>query len=493
MKIIILQFISFFLFFACSTTIPQQKLIYREVASESDHISCPQLLKELLNNNPYYNEEAATSLKDVYEELLSIDPNLISGARVASGQEIEMLEKILKQLEIIEQTYQGFHTEAQKEFCQKVFAKTIDNLTLENWINKVLSFKKIKTQKVMESELIDYYQNTFKKIEQYIPIKLGLKIENIHPQKLEINQKAENIISHLKNNMTGLFSTTGFKNMDEYRAKVALSDQKLRRLNQILKDEQVEIGIDVPVEVRQNITRIGFHNKHTTGKSESSFFGIEERNKIESVLSTTPKLDDYETLDDQIKPKYGYLRPHTDSSFTPTRTAYGSDCYIFDLAKIKKRLTWTPGDSANRYVEYTFRHGEYTRNGNKRNEPIMWDQFFIPWDHRELISSLLFTNFIEKKFYFERENFLYNSNIASNQAVLKLSYDYPEADYVEVQIWGKINLDDVTKFIFKHEEPDGAFLEELVKRNIKIYDGRDKDAPLKEWVPVKKFKKQVNT
>ena len=53
----------------------------------------------------------------------------------------------------------------------------------------------------------------------------------------------------------------------------------------------------------------------------------------------------------------------------------------------------------------------------------------------------------------------------------------PNMDYIEVQIWGPISLDDVSVFEFMTDPPQGEFLRELLKRGIHIRDGR-------HWPPV---------
>ena len=45
-------------------------------------------------------------------------------------------------------------------------------------------------------------------------------------------------------------------------------------------------------------------------------------------------------------------------------------------------------------------------------------------------------------------------------------------DYVEVQLWGPLDLDDVKAFEFTTRPPEGEFLKELRSRGIEIRDGR---------------------
>ncbi|MCM2322401.1 MAG: hypothetical protein NDJ90_03975 [Oligoflexia bacterium] len=54
-------------------------------------------------------------------------------------------------------------------------------------------------------------------------------------------------------------------------------------------------------------------------------------------------------------------------------------------------------------------------------------------------------------------------------------------DYLELQYWGPLGLDDVEIFEFRGQPPAGEFLRELQKRGIKIRDGRVE--PAVEWVP----------
>jgi hypothetical protein len=54
-------------------------------------------------------------------------------------------------------------------------------------------------------------------------------------------------------------------------------------------------------------------------------------------------------------------------------------------------------------------------------------------------------------------------------------------NYVELQFWGPVSLDDVEAFEFRVNPPEGDFLKELQRRGIKILDGRQ-DPPV-EWNP----------
>ena len=53
----------------------------------------------------------------------------------------------------------------------------------------------------------------------------------------------------------------------------------------------------------------------------------------------------------------------------------------------------------------------------------------------------------------------------------------------EVQFWGPLSIDNVEKFIFLEVEPSGRFLNKLLEKNIKIYDGRNSSSEPVLWQP----------
>jgi hypothetical protein len=141
--------------------------------------------------------------------------------------------------------------------------------------------------------------------------------------------------------------------------------------------------------------------------------------------------------------------------------------------RIRNRTTFTPGDSHNRY---SYWHGTYFREVKR---PVSWDQAFIPWKERLLLIPVIAKGLLSGKLGLEdiiKPN-KYQSpgefgaqgpvDTDGSMSPYKMAWE-PNMDYIEAQVWGRINLDDVETFEYSGAPPTGKFLKELQKRGIKI-------------------------
>ncbi len=68
--------------------------------------------------------------------------------------------------------------------------------------------------------------------------------------------------------------------------------------------------------------------------------------------------------------------------------------------------------------------------------------------------------------------------LEGQQEWITRSHRYSE--YIELQYWGPLTLDDVHTFVFRTQPPSGSFLKALLDRNIKILDGSQR-GPFAPW------------
>ncbi len=164
-------------------------------------------------------------------------------------------------------------------------------------------------------------------------------------------------------------------------------------------------------------------------------------------------------------------------------TYAGPDKYFFKLDRIRERMTMTPGDSLNRYVNYD---GIWTKEVYK---PESWDQIFVPWKDRNMFIPVLAEGLKEGRLGLPEIVGLENqrpidygmqSDVVGEGSMAPFRMKWsPNMDYLEVQIWGKLTLDDVAVFEYTNAPPTGEFLRELVNKGIEIRDGRKKGASSK--------------
>ncbi len=308
------------------------------------------------------------------------------------------------------------------------------------------------------------------------------------------------LFNQFQTDAKAFYSTSGFKNSNELIEK-AKSKSALNALN-LLQKEELEIAMAAPSKNRELIAEKGFSNFRESGHSEGA---TGSREIVESDYAGMD-INDYEKLDPALKPKYAYVAPKQGSGLKEPEgvASYGDDKFIFDLEKIRDQITFTVGDSLNRHYLY---HG-LTSESHKADS---WDQRFMPWNFRELAAPAIAESVEKsKKLGIEMDTFVMtadefnaeyppqaakhfitmttapNDQTPVKWAPMEIGVNPPSdwsqykipwgssLDYIEIQIWDRINLDAVKAFEYTKTPPTGKFLAELKRRGIKIIDGRKK-------------------
>lgn len=266
-----------------------------------------------------------------------------------------------------------------------------------------------------------------------------------------------------------LFSTSGYSDLATLKKTIEeKGNDDLKNMLTKFENEDFEFAIARPENARWWIPRVGFHNQHVTGTSRG-YTGSKGRNAVEATrLGVTTA--EYENQDNNLKPKYGYLRARIDDQLPSAHVHYGTDLFLLKKENLRNRTTWTAGDSLNPAAAFAPQWGR-----GISSSPTNWDHLFTPWSHRAILAPFMDS---------AQANIAYSkiqSYISAEAPPVTRSLDNYE--YIELQFWGPVTLDDVHGFIFQREPPSGEFLQELKKRKIKIYDGRrDSDKPTL-WEP----------
>lgn len=253
-------------------------------------------------------------------------------------------------------------------------------------------------------------------------------------------------------------ATTGFASKTEMiqRNLLTESDSKLHRA---LLDEKVDIVINAFSTARNGIAEEGFKNQHQIEvPSPARRLDVIARRNVEArLLGMT--VEQYLRIPDEVKAKYAYIVPEGDAEANPYYREYGDDTYILKHDAIRDQLTWTPGDSLNRAESVKV----------KGKAPYYWDDMFLPWQEREYALPFISIGFQTK------QKFIVNGYVSHHDDPSKPSIQNSgagtglyNATYLEGQVWGKLDLSGVAKFVYTWDAPSGLFLEKLRQLNIEI-------------------------
>lgn len=307
---------------------------------------------------------------------------------------------------------------------------------------------------------------------------------------------AASLVKRFEVDTAPLYATSGFASRDELMAAVDGSTATAREAARLLVDEDLEIGMAVNPASRDAIAKGGFLNFRG---SEASGGAVMGRETIEANYAGM-SVDDYTALDANLKPRYAFVSPKPGSGLDePVGVrSYGSDRFIFDLDKVRDRLTFTVGDSLNRH---------YNQTMGFDTPATTWDQRFTPWSRRELAAPAMAGGLDQHKMGLQMDVFRESLNSVQAEypslkyliqltdspdpdtpvdwTALELGITPPPGtlekytvawgaslDYVEVQMWGPYDLGDVKAFEFTENPPEGDFLKALRERGIEIRDGR---------------------
>lgn len=285
------------------------------------------------------------------------------------------------------------------------------------------------------------------------------------------------IIAALNSSFEQTMPTTGFPNYSAFqKALDQAADPTLQLVKRAVREQNIEVAIYSPRDVRTQVSESGLRNAHQTGRSEGDMEPghLDRRNIVESSYLGIDQ-NDYAKWPAVQKPKYGMIRAPASLSKQAhiNHRQYGDDSYVLDISKVSDRLTFTLGDSLDRSPAIA---RNAVTSGFERGS---WEQSFIPWRYRELMvpeTTIGWQATENLAIPTTTPGSMMRSFLSEHHAQSLLPYQKEFAtnssSYVEAQIFGELTLDQVKAFEFSREPPSGDFLKALQKRNIEIRDAR---------------------
>lgn len=393
----------------------------------------------------------------------TINIDLVSGIKTPTWDDFNTIERLKRQIKnhidriddqrLIENFYRDLNQALQKSKTHQW--QDILNIEVQDQLTQYEKYA------ISEYGLKVAYQELLQTLNPYLPSRLRFREVQLDPEtkKETLRERARRIVKSLTMMHERFFKLTDFKKTDQFKAAL-LADESAQNTVQNLIDQKYHFAMRRPETARFWTPKVGFHNQHVT-QSSRGYFGNKGRNATEaSYLNLTT--EKYKKFNNELKPKYGFLsdgpttkEPRLNSKDT---NWYGDDIYFFKN-EINDRVTFTLGDSLNALGAMD-KYGWMTGN---QSQPKAWDHIFTPWKFRELIQL-----------------FMDPSHVNFDEVIINRSHS--KSEYVEIQYWGPVTLDDVKAFAFTSEPPSGDFLKELQKRKIQIFDYTDR-ATYKPWSP----------
>lgn len=442
--------------------------------AQADAISCRQVhnnlsLGEVLHKTGASPETREALLASLLQIRSAFPEDIRLGKRSPTWQDFDALKQAK---EVWIQTIRKAQKEAADSSIFKQQFRDLMALYAEKDFFQSFSSENFIQWKSTDKDLLNAFAKELIALNNLLPkalqnSSLMLPTASEHAQ---LAKEGAEIVSALETMTDQLFSTSGFQDLGLLKKTIIEGGKEDVKKNWgMLENEDFEFAINRPENARWWIPRVGFHNQHVTGSS-GGYKGQHGRNAVEATrlgISTA----EYEAQDNNLKPKYGYLRRSAGAGNNGGVTQYGSDIYLLKKNHLRDRTTWTAGDSLNNfaYVAQNWRSGV-------SGTPTAWDHLFTPWSHRILLAPFLNTDSGNLKLY---------GSEAQISSSLNLQRSRSNAEYLELQYWGPIALDDVHAFIFKGTPPTGEFLKELRRRKIKVYQGNDNYYNSILWEPPK--------
>lgn len=469
-NIITTIFFAIFLLNACSTNTninSPNSGTYRTVASETESGSCIRLMSEIIET-PFYNEEAATILNVAIKNFIEL-PEVHAGQATPNWNHIDALDKLLAAIKTIDDKYQFPSNEDRADFIHTVLANSFSSLhEFKDFISKLESIEPKKEFYPTEYELISIYRAKFEEFNSYLPANKKFILKAI-PENKTFNEtliaQAKEVVTNLAKRFEERFpESSGYKSYNEFLEAINNNKDVIGKelVETILDDDKTIFCMRRPINARWWIPKVGFHNQFIT-KSSQGAMNNDIRNNVEHILSHYV-LDEYVKFNNDLKPKYGYLAKDI-SNATLNAIGYGEDLYTFKKKNFSNRITFTSGDSLIAAATNINIYKPQTEL------PTGWDFSFKPWNYRGV--AIPFTTNDLK---------VTANDVKKILPDFKYDLSYNDGGYVEIQYWGPTRLSDVESFTFTTAPPTGEFLDELVKNNVKIYDGTNSKS-VKEWAP----------
>jgi hypothetical protein len=447
------------------------KDVQREVAS-GFFSTCTDVIRKFLNLEPRdHNEIGNPGNPFGFLSLSQITSKKFAGLESPGWKNVDDLEKVVALLK---------NKRGEFENDDELFAAIIEAHPRAETVIATLNRELQKTVfdgpgHIANLEIRYYFRSKLEELNNLLPKQLKIHLVEL-PKRDELLAKVRadgiDYVDDLEKGFEELLPTSGYNTYKEFQQAIDSHVDSIGKVAQLIRDEDIELAMHRPENARWWVPKVGFHNQHVTGSSKG-YMGQKGRNAVEAGLSRRT-YDDYAEIDNDLKPKYGLLRPKTGSDLKAKIPGYGNDVYIMDMEKVRNRLTWTPGDSLNRLnqIDQSWRSG-----GVK--EATSWDDLFIPWQYRELMSPLL-SNAVENR---NTLSLTTSQTIADGIELEFKNRRSGSVEYLEIQIWGPLRITDVKKFIFLEKEPSGDFLQILKDNNIEIFDGRGRKDPVPWTAP----------
>jgi hypothetical protein len=427
--------------------------------------------------NVLYKNENIKGVVELWKLLDGLEQDLITGKKTPTWDDFNRLEWIGTSLKAVVDILSQSDLE---------FSKELQKLTSEfdEQVNKIKAAR-ASQETIFPDQNIKYgptdyalrvaYLEKLQQLNQFLPNKLKF-IKYKLPKdlnKTKINSDAVKLVNNLEKKHDFFIQNEGFSSHKDLIKQLRLSSKDIQKANELLEADAFEFAMLRPFRGRFWIKNAGLFNQYIS-KSSEGVYDEQTRNAVEASY-INQKSEIYSKKDNDFKPKYGFLHPKLGSPIVANvETQYGEDVYFFKKELLKKRVTFTLGDSLN----YLDQSGKWDDSGTRISDATRWDHLFTPWSRKELIAPFIADALKAKYLKLDTKS---KAFIGENDSQ-KLSRAHGGNEYIELQFWGSLTLDHVKAFAFMTKPPSGDFLKTLLEKNIKIYDYTDKKT-YKPWSP----------
>lgn len=210
---------------------------------------------------------------------------------------------------------------------------------------------------------------------------------------------------------------------------IARRDPVFEKLVQIFDNKQYTFAMDRGDETRLKILKSGFLNIHQTDTS-AGVARPENRAVVESQYLGI-KLEEYNQMPPEVKPKSTYLVPDASTGIKMPSTHYyvdqdtginKADTWVFDLNSVEATTLFTIGDSYDRVVQHRFltdRFGLFPEDSTLSKESSM--DYVLPLNY--LVMSV--------PFYYEQLRLNNEWKFADEKANWEKLEKQIDADYLQ--------------------------------------------------------------
>lgn len=428
---------------------------------------CPDLFTPNITIRQFILEPASAfpseRLRQLFSRVELIDKKLMTGAISPKWQDFDTIEKLQKEfaqeIQILKATKPNELTAFYKNLNSSWALQSRKNL-----LSNASSVEATINYGPTDYGLRKAFAEKLQELNQFLPTEAKFPNAAIPADlnRTELRKQAVEVVQNLETIFDGLLKKDiGVSSFEELVAGLKQSDATIVSALKQLDENTMQLAIQRPINGRFWVEKTGFQNQFVTNSSKGAMTHI-GRNAVEASYLDLLRRE-YENTDNDLKPKYGYLNLKTaDASSQYAHTAYGEDRYILKKDKLKSRVTFTIGDSLNSMSRASV---DWYRSGDTR-APLNWDHVFIPWSRKAIIAPYIASFLSQNKLKIEASDMS-----ASEVASLKmLKRSVHNNEYIELQFWGPLTLDDVDTFIFRGAPPTGEFLKALKDRNIKIVE-----------------------